>query len=334
LLGLVAALLALLVAGRSEAQPAERQRVSIVVPADTPAGFDEKRLVERVRVYLDSMGVDAMSSRAAAPAERHRPRFVLELRWPEAKMTPLEGVVLDASTRPAKRYSFDIGFAQSWPEFERLVALKLRSILRVAVTEQPELAPVPTLTADAGTTTARKTDAGARQRTRFLFELGGAAMLGDGSDRAQATGATRLAVGLGDWGFGIGATLGLPQARRSVASSSDVIEASFTASVRYDLSSVEKSRVIVELGADAGLFVARVSAEQAAEERIAYALSPLASATVLGGYRLLSDGSVAVLFGPSVDWLVTRSEVTVGSDSLYDSGRFRYGLQLKLNFAF
>ena len=332
---LLATLVSLFVAARSAAQPAERQRVSIVIPADAPAGFDEKRLVERVRVYLDSMGVDATSTRLPAQdAVRPRGRFVLELRWPEAKMTPLEGVVLDTSTRPAKRYSFDIGFAQSWPEFERLVALKLRSVLRVAVTEQAELPPEHPSTADTGTATVRQPEAGPRQRARFMFELGGAAVISDAADSLQAAGATRLAVGLGDWSFGVASTFALPPADRRIAGARDVVETSLTASLRYDLLSLEKTRAALQLGAEAGVFVARVAAEQAAEERIAYALSPVVSALVLGGYRLGSSGSVAVLGGPSVDFLLTRSEVTVGGVSLYDSGRFRYGLQLKLIFAF
>jgi hypothetical protein len=77
-----------------------------------------------------------------------------------------------------------------------------------------------------------------------------------------------------------------------------------------------------------------VGGERLGQQRTAYAVSPLASALVLGGYRLIADGSAVLSCGPAVDLLFTRSEVTAAAARLYDSGHIRLRGELKLVLAF
>lgn len=326
--------LVLLVAARVEAQPAPRPLVSIVAPESPPPGFDAERLVERIRVYLGNVRagpggvrVELAPPGAAPRGDGESPTFTVHLRWQTAKMTPFEAVVVEGSAVQHAQ-QLKIGFAQSWPEFERLLALKLRSVLRLALAEpgrELELTP------------ERADRSGPNQRTRraprFLLEAGGGAVMNDASRDPRATGAARVGMEFDAWAFGIASGVTLHPERRVSDTTARVLELSWALSARYDFIDAGSSRAVLELGAELGVLSARVTADRFGEERVAYALSPMASALLLGGYRLAGDGSAVVLWGPVLDLLLTRSEVRAESGEIYDSGRLRYGAALKLRFA-
>ena len=72
----------------------------------------------------------------------------------------------------------------------------------------------------------------------------------------------------------------------------------------------------------------------AAQERATYGVSPLASLSIAGGYRLVADGSAWLLFGPALDVLWNRSRIDAGGAPVYGSGRVRTRGELKLMLAF
>ncbi len=142
--GTALALLVVLASVRAQAQTAQNE-LAIVVPSDPPAGFDRQRLLQRVQVYVGPVarviGADGAADESTG-GDATQTRFVVELQWRQAAMTPLDVRVLDTSQAPPGAYTFQVTSAAGWDEFERLLALKLASVLRVATAPRPP--PPPT----------------------------------------------------------------------------------------------------------------------------------------------------------------------------------------------
>jgi hypothetical protein len=316
---LIALLLSIAATAANAQAPASPQAtLAISAPAAPPEGFDHARLVERVQVYVGS--VARLSSQPA--------RFTVELHWPERAMTPLEVRMTDTAAVPPRTQALQVSSAQSWEELERLVALKLLSALRVALAPpgpprdpEPEPEPEPAAPEEGGA------------RPGPLLELGAGAATSSAFDEPRMAVALRLAWANGPWTLGVASTLTSRRWESGAGDAADVLETTWAASLRHEWSA-QPSRWLAQLGAELGLFAARVADDRSGQERIAYALSPLATILVLGGYRLTADGSVALLGGPAVDLLWTRSEITAHAARLYDSGHIRFRGELKLLLAF
>jgi hypothetical protein len=328
------ALFALLALGsaRTHAQATSQPEVAIPAPQGAPDGFDHQRLLSRVQVYVAPVArvIGASGEPGEATFEDGQPaRFVVQLHWPGAAMTPLDARVADTSLAPPRAYGFQVSSAASWDEFERLLALKLLSVLRVA------LAPPAPAPASAPPEPQPEPAADAPDRSlRPLLEVGGGVATSSALAAARPIGALRFALASGSWAFGVATTLTFRSAAAGADARSEVLETTWAASLRHEWLPAHPSRWVVQLGAELGVFAARVAGERLGQERTAYAVSPLASALVLGGYRLIADGSAVLLCGPAVDLLFTRSELTAAAAQLYDSGHIRLRGELKLVLAF
>jgi len=315
---------------RARAQTAQDE-LAIVVPPDPPAGFDRQRLLQRVQVYVGPIarviGADGAAS-ASTSGDPIQARFVVQLEWRQAAMTPLDVRVLDTSPAPPKAYNFQVTSAAGWDEFERLLALKLASVLRVATAPPPP----PTAAAEPAPAEADAATEEHATKLRPLLEVGGGIATSSTLGERRVLGALRFALASGGWSFGIASTLTFSD-QASAGASADVLEASWTASARREWLLPGSARWFAQLGGELGVLAARVTGEVGARERTAYGVSPLASAVVLGGYRLLADGSLVLAFGPTLDLLWTRSEIRAGAARLYDSGHIRLRAELKLGLA-
>jgi hypothetical protein len=309
---------------RAHAQAPQPPSLSIELPAQPPAGFDRGRLQQRIAVYLGGIAV-------LVPSDDGRPaRFHAQLDWPQGTMTPLRGQVLDRAFAPPRRHDFDVSTAESWEELERLVALKLSSVLRVAMAQNaPQAEPREPEARETEVEAPR--EAGA---TSAVVDLGGGVLVSDGLEAPRFVGGLRIAVLLQRWALGVAATLSSTSTAGAGGAGSDALESSWTASLRYDLLSSDASPWLLQIGGDLGLFVARIRARRAEQERATYAVSPLSSLTAVGGYRLLARPSVALLLGPTLDLLWNRSQISAGGTPVYDSGRVRTRVELKLMLAF
>ena len=316
-----------LASGRGQAQAAQPS-LTIVVGKDAPAGFDRRRLEQRIAVYLNGIVAiaPAEADAAASSTSERKARFVAQLEWPQGTMTPLQGVVLDTEVSPPRRYDFEVSGAENWGEFERLVALKLWSVLRASMAQSAPQPKEP----DRPEPVAGEGEEGA---TRAVVELGAGVLGRDGFEAPRAVGSFRFALALQRWAFGVTASLTLAETARA-GTTSEAVEVTCAASLRYDLLRAQASPWILQIGSDFGLFVARVTGSRTAQERVAHAVSPLSSALVLVGYRLLDEGAATVLVGPTVDLLWNRSEIHAGGTPVYDSGRVRLRAELKLMLAF
>jgi hypothetical protein len=309
---------------RAQAPAAPQATLSIPLPSDAPEGFDHARLLERVQVYVGSV-----ATVSAPPA-----RFTAELHWPQRAMTPLEVRVTDTAVDPPQTQALQVSSAQSWDELERLVALKLLSVLRVALAPPPQPSPPREPEAEPDPEPEPEApDERSGVRSGPLLELGAGAATSSGFDEPRIAAGLRLAWANGPWTLGVASTLTLRRWESGAGDAVDVLETTWAASLRHEWPALP-SRWLVQAGAEFGLFAARVAGERSGQDHIAYGLSPLATLLVLGGYRLSADGSVALLGGPAVDLLWTRSEITADAAPLYDSGHIRFRGELKLVLAF
>jgi hypothetical protein len=330
--GMALALLVVLTSVRAQAQTVQDE-LAIVVPSDPPAGFDRQRLLQRVQVYVGPIarviGADGAAGESTG-GDATPTRFVVQLQWPQAAMTPLDVRVLDSSQAPPGTYNFQVTSAAGWDEFERLLALKLASVLRVATAPPPPpavaVAPAPV---EAAADAATEADA---TRLRPRLEVGGGLATHSTLGEPRVLGALRVAFASGGWSFGVASTLTFSD-QASAGASSDVLETTWAASVRREWVLPGAARWFAQLGGELGVFAARVAGDVGAQERTAYGASPLASAVVLGGYRLMADGSLVLAFGPAIDLLWTRSEIRAAAARLYDSGHIRLRAELKLGLA-
>jgi hypothetical protein len=335
MIGLQRGALALLALTASpvRAQAGQQPSLALELASQAPAGFDRARLQQRVAVYLGAIVAIAWSDAAAGAPDRsadgREPRFVARLDWPRGTMTPLHGEVLDTAFSPARRYELDVSEAESWEELERLVALKLGSTLRAALAQRaPPIEPQPAIEPEPAVQPA-----GARS-LQAEVELGAAVLTRDALETPRPGALVRGAVRMQRWAFGVAATLSFIGSAERAGISSDALESTWAASLRYEPWPAQSTPWMLQLGADLGLFVARVEASRAGRERASYVVSPLSSLSLLAGYRLLASGSAALLFGPALDLLWNRSEIRAGGVAVYDSGRVRPRLDLKLVLAF
>jgi len=322
--------LVLLAPATAHAQVEPPPSLSLALGTQPPAGFNPARLQQRVGVYLGSIvaieWADAATSAPERSLERGGARFVARLDWPSGAMTPLHGQVLDRAFSPARRYQLDVPEAESWEELERLIALKLLSTLRAALAQptpqrsEPEPEPA-------------QESAGASW-SQVVVELGAGVFTRDAFEAPRAGAVLRGAVTLERWAFGVSATLSARSTAARAGAASDALESTWAASLRYELLRSQTAPWLLQVGTDLGLFVARVEAARAGQERASYVVSPLSSLSVLGGYRLIASGSAVLLFGPALDLLWNRSEISAGGEPVYDSGRVRPRADLKLMLAF
>ncbi|HMI92714.1 MAG TPA: hypothetical protein VK509_15165 [Polyangiales bacterium] len=312
-------------AARAQAEP--QPVLSIALGSPPPAGFDLQRLQQRVAAYLGStVAIEWANTGDDAGAAA---RFVARLDWAAGTMTPLHGEVLDRSFSPARRYPLDVPEAESWEELERLVALKLLSTLRAALAQRQPQAAQP----ESEPASEPALQPTAASSARVVLELGAGVFSRDGLEAPRAGALLRGALTLQRWAFGVAATL----TARSTAergASADTLESSWAASLRYELLSSQASPWLLQVGTDHGVFVARVTAARAGQERASYVVSPLSSLSLLGGYRLIANGAALLLFGPALDLLWNRSQIRAGGVPVYDCGRVRSRLDLKLMLAF
>jgi hypothetical protein len=332
------ALPAALASAPARAQDGSQPSLSLELASQPPAGFDRARLQQRVAVYLGAIVAIAWSDAAAGEPERsadgRAPRFVARLAWPRGTMTPLHAEVLDTALAPARRYELDVTEAESWEELERLIALKLGSTLRVALAQGAPQPSDPDSESDSESDSDPDSDPGSAASPRPVLELGVAVLTRDAFAEPRAGAVLRVAVAMQRWAFGLSATMTFRSGAARAGLSSDAFESSWAASLRYELPLAAGTPWLLQLGTDQGLFAARVEASRFGEARTSYAVSPLSSLSVLAAYRLIASGSAVLLFGPALDLLWNRSEIRAGGTTVYDSGRVRPRLELRLMLAF
>lgn len=310
---------------------ADEPTLALQVVGPPPAGFDQQRLQDRIGIYLaETVAITwlAADPTPASETPAQAPRFLARLEWPTAGLIPLQGRLVDRAADPARVYELTVAEAQSWDELERLVALKLSSLLRVALARRPD--------PEQQTTSEPACDAASEPQppttvSRAAAQLGAGLHTGPGLRAPRAGAVAWLGVRVDSWGFGMTTSLTLPRSQQGTETRAETLEGSVAAAIRYDLRA-PGSAWLLQLGSAVGLFAARVKGVHQDRARTGYLLSPVTSLRLHGGSAFGPGERFRWLLGPTLDLLWNRATMTAFGQPLYDSGRVRLRLELRLGF--